>query len=58
MWIAIQREVAKILKRFFAPLPGNGLLPNIAPQRLCHFDIEEKRSVQGTGKGKRYAYLS
>ncbi len=52
MWIAMQREVAKILMRFFAPLPGNCLLPDIAPQHLGHFDIEEMRSVQGLGRGK------
>jgi len=46
MWVAIQRKVTKILKRFFAPLLADRLLPDIAPQHLDNFDVEEMRSVQ------------
>ncbi len=47
MRIPIQRKVTKILERFFTPLLADRLLPNIAPQHLGNFDVEEMRGVQG-----------
>jgi hypothetical protein len=47
MWVAMQRKVTKILKRFFAPPLADGLLPDITPQHLGDFDVEEMRGVQG-----------
>jgi hypothetical protein len=47
MRIAIQREVAKVLKSFLPSLLSQSLVADIAPQHLGHFDVEEMRGVQG-----------
>lgn len=52
MWIAIQRKITKILKRFLTPVLANCLVSDIAPHDLGDFDIEKMRSVQGLTGGK------
>jgi hypothetical protein len=52
MWIAIQLQVAEVLKSFSPSLRGNQLLSGETSENLSHFDVEEMRSVHRLRNGK------
>jgi hypothetical protein len=52
MRIAMERKVAKILKRFLPSLLSQRPVADIAAQDLGNFDVEEVRSVQRLGRGR------
>jgi hypothetical protein len=51
MRVAIQLQVAQVFEGFSPALFRHGVLADITPKYLSHFDVEQMRRVQGFRRG-------